>query len=99
MNAKDKKQYTPLHSAAAGGQSHAVKLLLELGADVSVSYAHMTCPYFNVVWGGVEGGPLEIPDKLCTGFINASPILPNHTPYTRPSLTHYIQPDAVNAHG
>ena len=35
MNAKDKKQYTPLHSAAAGGQSHTAKLLLELGADVS----------------------------------------------------------------
>ena len=27
--------YTPLHTAAAGGQTHAVKLLLELGANVS----------------------------------------------------------------
>lgn len=35
VNSKDKKQYTPLHSAAAGGQANAVKLLLELGADVS----------------------------------------------------------------
>ena len=35
MSAKDKKQYTPLHSAAAGGQSHTAKLLLEFGADVS----------------------------------------------------------------
>ena len=36
VNAKDKQQYTPLHSAAAGGQAHTAKLLLELGADVSV---------------------------------------------------------------
>jgi len=35
INAKDKKQYTPLHSAAAGGQAITVKLLVELGADVS----------------------------------------------------------------
>ena len=37
MNVKDKKHYTPLHAAAAGGQCHAVKLLLELGANVSQS--------------------------------------------------------------
>ena len=35
MNVKDKKHYTPLHAAAAGGQCHAVKMLLELGANVS----------------------------------------------------------------
>ena len=34
LNAKDKKHYTPLHAAAAGGQEHAVKLLLSFGADV-----------------------------------------------------------------
>ena len=35
VNVKDKKHYTPLHAAAAGGQCHAVKMLLELGANVS----------------------------------------------------------------
>ena len=43
MNVKDKKHYTPLHAAAAGGQCHAVKMLLELGANVSrdaVQYRH-----------------------------------------------------------
>jgi ankyrin repeat protein len=39
VNVKDKKHYTPLHAAAAGGQCHAVKMLLELGANVS----HMSC--------------------------------------------------------
>ena len=48
VNAKDKKQYTPLHSAAAGGQSHAVKLLLELGADVSERKVVVS----QVVWIG-----------------------------------------------
>ena len=44
VNAKDKKLYTPLHSAAAGGQPHAVKLLLELGADVSlINYYETLC--------------------------------------------------------
>ena len=43
VNAKDKKHYTPLHSAAAGGQSHAVKRLLELGADVSAVVCVCVC--------------------------------------------------------
>ena len=46
VNAKDKKQYTPLHSAAAGGQAHTVKLLLELGADV--------CLYVDVLHDGTS---------------------------------------------
>ncbi len=48
VNAKDKKHYTPLHSAAAGGPSHAVKLLLELGADVSERKVVVS----QVVWIG-----------------------------------------------
>ncbi len=45
INAKDKKQYTPLHCAAAGGQAITVKLLVELGADVSHTrmYMQTTC--------------------------------------------------------
>ena len=34
INAKDKKHYTPLHAAAAGGQAITAKMLLELGANV-----------------------------------------------------------------
>ena len=41
VNVKDKKHYTPLHAAAAGGQCHAVKMLLELGANVSHSTVHV----------------------------------------------------------
>ena len=41
MNVKDKKHYTPLHAAAAGGQCHAVKMLLELGANVSNIKAYL----------------------------------------------------------
>ena len=43
FDAKDKKQYTPLHAAAAGGQCHSVKLLLELGANVShIPYSYVS---------------------------------------------------------
>ena len=34
MNASDKLQCTALHSAAAGGQAHAAKTLMEAGAQV-----------------------------------------------------------------
>ena len=34
VNAVDKQQCTALHSAAAGGQAHAVKTLVDAGAQV-----------------------------------------------------------------